>query len=281
MRDARPAPALDGGGAGPGADRRAVRRAEREERRQRRAEIRASPVVERREVRAGGPGMPSSRPAAISASPECRATTGGQPAAAASAATMPNASGKIEGTTHASASASRWTRCRCSSAPVNRTSGPACASSARRGPRRTRRSRPARRGPRAPRAAGGRPCCASACRSRRPSDGRRAGSARGGPHSPRPGGAPRRCRGSADPGAPPSEPRPACRSAGCQSSTSTPGGTSWTRSTCPQTSSSTRPICAEPTNVAVARASVSRPHPASAALPRIAYSSSEPCALTA
>ncbi len=34
---------------------------------------------------------------------------------------MPNASGKIEGTTHASASASRWTRWRCSSGPVKRT----------------------------------------------------------------------------------------------------------------------------------------------------------------
>ena len=44
---------------------------------------------------------------------------GGQPAAAASAATMPNASGKIDGTTTASASGIRWTRWRCSSCPVN------------------------------------------------------------------------------------------------------------------------------------------------------------------
>ena len=35
------------------------------------------------------------------------AGTGGQPAAAASAATIPNASGKTDGTTHASARASR------------------------------------------------------------------------------------------------------------------------------------------------------------------------------
>src|SRR5207244_3791393 len=40
-------------------------------------------------------GYSSSSPAATSARPECRATSGGQPHAAASAATMPNASGKI------------------------------------------------------------------------------------------------------------------------------------------------------------------------------------------
>ena len=38
---------------------------------------------------------------------------------------MPNASGKIDGTTVASASASRWTRCRCSSGPVKSACGPA------------------------------------------------------------------------------------------------------------------------------------------------------------
>ena len=37
---------------------------------------------------------------------------------------MPNASGKIDGTTVASASASRWTRCRCSSGPVKSVCGP-------------------------------------------------------------------------------------------------------------------------------------------------------------
>ena len=65
--------------------------------------------------RASSGGYSASRPAAISASPEWRATSGGQPAAAASAATMPNASGKIDGTTATSQSGSRCTRCRCSS----------------------------------------------------------------------------------------------------------------------------------------------------------------------
>ena len=55
-------------------------------------------------------GYSRSIPAATSARPECRATTGGTPAAAASAATMPNASGKIEGTTETSASGSRYRR---------------------------------------------------------------------------------------------------------------------------------------------------------------------------
>ena len=47
-------------------------------------------------------GYSSSSPAAIVARPEWRATSGGEPAAAASAATIPNASGKIDGTTVAS-----------------------------------------------------------------------------------------------------------------------------------------------------------------------------------
>src|SRR5262249_24915638 len=58
------------------------------------------------------------------ARPECRATTGGQPAAAASAATMPNASGNVDGTTHTSARFKRWRRWRCSSGPVKRTRSP-------------------------------------------------------------------------------------------------------------------------------------------------------------
>ena len=45
-------------------------------------------------------GYAASIPSATSSRPEWRATSGGQPAAAASAATIPNASGKIEGTTH-------------------------------------------------------------------------------------------------------------------------------------------------------------------------------------
>ena len=62
---------------------------------------------------------------------------------------------------------------------------------------------------------------------------------------------------------------------------STPGGTSCTRSTWPQTSSRTSRMCAEPTKTAPPRASTSAPHASSSGRPRIEYSSSEPCALTA
>ena len=71
------------------------------------------------------------------------------------------------------------------------------------------------------------------------------------------------------------------RGRGRQSSTSTPGGTSWTRSTWPTTSCSTSRMCAEPTKTASACSSASLPHAPSASLPRIEYSSSDPCALTA
>ncbi len=40
-------------------------------------------------------------------------------------------------------------------------------------------------------------------------------------------------------------------------------------------------MCAEPTNTAAADESASRPQARSSALPRMEYSSSEPCALTA
>ena len=53
-----------------------------------------------------------------------------------------------------------------------------------------------------------------------------------------------------------------------------------TRSTWPTTSSSTSRMCCEPTNVASACASASRPQRSSSGRPRIEYSSSEPCALT-
>ena len=51
------------------------------------------------------------------------ADDGGTPAAAASAATIPKASGKIDGTTATSQSGSRCTRWRCSSAPVKSVPG--------------------------------------------------------------------------------------------------------------------------------------------------------------
>ena len=52
----------------------------------------------------------------------------GAPVAAASAATIPNASGKIDGTTLSSASGSRCTRCRCSSGPEKSVRAGAMAS---------------------------------------------------------------------------------------------------------------------------------------------------------
>ena len=107
--DAGPAPPLLHDPADGRPERRPLVGAEPEQRRE--------PFVERGRVRgregdepAELGGSASSRPAATSARPEWRATTGGQPAAAASAATIPNASGKIDGTTQASASASRWRR---------------------------------------------------------------------------------------------------------------------------------------------------------------------------
>src|SRR5207249_2006528 len=65
------------------------------------------------------------------------------------------------------------------------------------------------------------------------------------------------------------------RSSGRNSSTSTPGGTSCTRSTCPTTSSSTSRMCLEPTYTASACSRLSRPNVTSSSLPRIEYSSSE------
>ena len=54
---------------------------------------------------------------------------------------------------------------------------------------------------------------------------------------------------------------------GTNSSTSTPGGTTWTRSTWPTTSSSTSRMCSEPTKTASAPASDSRPHVRELAVP--------------
>ena len=96
----------------------------------------------------------------------------GHPQAAASAATIPNASGKIDGTTAASAERQqRCTRCRCSSGPVEESTRRARARPrvvpARAGSRRTPRSPPVRPANPALRARVGRPCSQSAFRSRR------------------------------------------------------------------------------------------------------------------
>ena len=140
-----------------------------------------------------------------------------------------------------------------------------------------------RRGRAPPRAGRGRPCSGAACRSRGSSGGRPRRTPPAARRCPRPGAARSRCRGSADrPRASASRSRSASsRGWGVNSSTSTPGGTSCTRSTWPTTSSSTERMCSEPTKTASAPASVSLPHRSSSSLPRIEYSSSEPCALTA
>ena len=116
-------------------------------------------------------------------------------------------------------------------------------------------------------------------------DGRRRlrGSARAARRCPRRAGAPRRCRGSAGRGGLPraAPARATSRGSGTHSSMSTPGGTSITFSVWPHTSASTVRMCSEPTNVARAAARASAPQAESSGLPRIEYSSSEPCALTA
>ena len=71
------------------------------------------------------------------------------------------------------------------------------------------------------------------------------------------------------------------RGSGTHSSISTPGGTSITFAVWPHTSASTARMCSDPTNVARAEPRASAPQAESSALPRIEYSSSEPCALTA
>ena len=111
-------------------------------------------------------GYSAAIPAATSARPEWSRDERRQPAAAASAATIPNASGKIDGTTATSTSGSRWTRWRCSSGPVKSVPRRRERLELARGSRRSRRSPRARRARAAPRAAPARPCSRSACRSR-------------------------------------------------------------------------------------------------------------------
>ena len=228
-------------------------------------------------------GYSASSPSAISARPECRATSGGQPAAAASAATIPNASGKIDGTTAASASGEQVDEVAVlegagEERPRRRGGlelGPVVAEADDHGLRLEplqrleqqvdalvpqelaevddRRALRLEEGGETVGVALVRQALVGVSRVRRVA-------ARLVEQAPR---APRRAAW------------------GRNSSTSTPGGTSCTRSTWPTTSSTTRRMCAEPTKTASAPASASRPHAESSALPRIEYSSSEPCALTA
>ena len=210
-----------------------------------------SPVAKLVRWRCSG-GYSASSPSAISARPEWRATSGGEPAAAASAATIPNASGKIDGTTVTSASGSRWTRWRCSSGPVKSVRGGrqplellavvAEADDHRAGVellQRLEQQVDALVVEQLPEVEDGRLVARprnAARRSALPSSGRRSLPS-----------------GSAGRAAPPRAARPAPRARGWgrNSSTSTPGGTSWTRSTWPTTSSSTRRMCSEPTKTAV------------------------------
>ncbi len=100
---------------------------------------------------------------------------------------------------------------------------------------------------------------------------------------PRRAAAPPRSPGSAGPRAPRRGGRRAPRPAAAAGTRPRrrPAAPRDTCSTSPTISSSTRRMCAEPTKVASAARSDSLPHAASSGRPRIAYSSSEPWALTA
>ncbi len=169
---------------------------------------------------------------------------------------MPNASGKIDGTTATSAKAQQVHQ-----VAVLERAGEQHVEPLRALPRapggraRSRRSRRARRPRAARRSAPARPCSRSACRSRRRWAGRPRGTPRAARRCPRRAGARWRCPGWAGR----CGPRPAGRrapraaTAGSHSSMSTPGGTACTRSTGPQTSSTTPRMCSEPTIIAAAR----------------------------
>ena len=142
--------------------------------------------------------------------------------------------------------------------------------------------RAARRPRASPRAARERPCCRGASRSRGPWARRRGGTRRSARRCPRREAAPARCEDWAGRRVPPRAVRRAPsrgRSARTRS-TSTPGGTSWTWSIWPTTSSRTPRMWPEPTKTASALRSDAAPHASSSTLPRIEYSSSEPCAFT-
>ena len=79
--------------------------------------------------RPSSPGSESASVRATSASPEWSAQTGRAPAEAASAATMPNASGKVLGTTIASLERTTWATSPYSSLPA-RSMLPAAARAA-------------------------------------------------------------------------------------------------------------------------------------------------------
>ena len=235
--------------------------------------------------RGSAPGSASSSPAATSARPEWRATSGGEPAAAASAATIPNASGKIDGTTvdvgerqqmHEVAMLER--------AGEERALGGASASSVRAvraeadddEPRVERRA--------SPRAAPARPSARSASRSRRRSARRRRGTPRAARRCPRPAGAPRRCPGSAGRARASVEQRRRARRrdpASTNSSTSTPGGTSTHALDVADDVLEHVAGCARSRRRSPRPARATRaPTRSSSGRPRIEYSSSEPCALT-
>ena len=242
-----------------------------------------SPVSKLARCRSSG-GYASSSPWAISSSPECRATSGGQPAAAASAATIPNASGKIDGTT----------------VDVReRDQVDEVAVLERAGEERPRRRDPLQLVAVVAEADDDRARVHAAQRLEQHvdalvveelpevEDGRRvAGEELGEPRGValvrQPLLAVARVRRVGAALLQQRRERLARAARATNSSTSTPGGTSWTRSTWPTTSSSTSRMCAEPTKTA-SRAAQRRgaPSASSSAFPRIEYSSSEPCALTA
>ena len=206
-----------------------------------------------------------------------------RPAAAASAATIPNASGKIDGTTATSASGSRWTRCRCSSGPGEE-----------RVPRRQRLELV----PVVAEADDHRPRVEAVQRLEQQVDAlvveQLAEVEDGRPLAREEALEPARvalvreplvrgCRGWAGRGGTPRSGRsglPRGPSAGTRRRRrpAAPRGRARRGRRPPRAPPR---MCAEPTKTASARASASRPQAASSALPRIEYSSSEPCALTA
>ena len=120
-----------------------------------------------REARRGSPAgtRPRGPPRSPRAPSGARRAAASRPAAA-SAATIPNASGKIDGTTVTSQSGIRWTRWRCSSGPVKSVRGGAIRLELLAVVAEADDDRRARRAGAARRRAHGRPCCRAASRSR-------------------------------------------------------------------------------------------------------------------
>ena len=131
-RDAVPRVALAGDGDEPVArvGAQVVRRLQPRDDAVREVGDRAVPTGNDSQGRAGT-GTAAASGAVTSARPECAAEIGRMPHAAASAATMPKASGNVLGTTWASQAASSGASSSCSSRPVSTTRSPSAAAAVR------------------------------------------------------------------------------------------------------------------------------------------------------